>query len=165
MKNYKLFSILFRIILFFGVILNLQTINKDFQPESTYTQNLELLPTTTDSPYQIINDIFTTKASNYEDDDFFSQIYGSSIQATYYALFILNSIGKIDIVNKSKISSYIMSYYNPSSGIFMDEYASRYLGTDFDYVYYPHSTVLEVNCYALLSLSLIIMLDLIDSGK
>ncbi|MHA1987210.1 MAG: prenyltransferase/squalene oxidase repeat-containing protein [Promethearchaeota archaeon] len=155
----------FGFLLFFGVFLSIQIVDKDLQPVTIYSQNLELLPTTTDSPYQIINDIFTTKANNYEDDGYFPQIYGSSIQATYYALFILNSIGKIDVVNDSKISNYIMSYYNSSSGIFMDEYALRYLGTDFDYVYYPHSTLLEVNCYALLSLSLIGSINLIDIGK
>jgi len=165
MKNYKLISITFGFLLFFGVVLSLNTLNRDFQPRFTFAQDVESLPTSADSPYQVINNIFTTKAGNYEDDGFFPQLYDSSLQATYYSLFILNSIGKLDVVNKSKVSNYIMSHYNSSAGIFMDEYASRYLGTDFDYVYYPLSTVLEVNCYALLSLSLLGRLDLINSGK
>ena len=155
MRKYKLLSIVIGFLLFFGVILSLNTLNKDFQPKITYLKDPELLPSSAESNYQIINEIFNNKANSYEDDGFFPQLYEHSLQATYYGLFILNTIGKIETVNKSKIAGYIMSNYNSSLGIFMDDYASRYMGTDFSYIYYPLSTVLEVNCYALLSLSLL----------
>ena len=165
MRKYKLISVVIGFLLFFGVTFSFYEFNKDFQPKVTYTQDIDLLPTSAESNYQIINDIFNNKAVNYEDDGFFPQLYESSLQATYYGLSILNSIGKIDTINKSKFASYIMNHYISSSGIFMDEYASRYLGTDFSYTYYPLSTVLEVNCYALLSLSLLGKLNLINIGK
>ena len=162
MKKYKLISVGMVFLLFFGVFLNLNALHKDFQPNISYTQRVETLPSTANSNYQIIEDVFDVKASDYEDDGFFPQLYEPSLQATYYGLFILNSLGEIDVINESWIISYIMSHYNSSSGIFMDEYAARYLGTDFSYIYYPLSTLLEVNCYALLSLSLLGRLDLVN---
>jgi len=165
MRKYKLLSIVIGFLLFFGVILSLNTLNKDFQPKITYLKDPELLPSSAESNYQIINEIFNNKANSYEDDGFFPQLYEHSLQATYYGLFILNAIAKLEVANESKIISFIMSHYNSSSGLFMDEYAYRYLGTDFSYTYYPLSTVLEVNCYALLSLSLLGRLNLIDTNK
>jgi prenyltransferase beta subunit len=165
MRHYKLISIAFGFLLFFGIVLTLHTLNRDFQPKVMYTQDIELLPTSAESSYQIINEIFNHKANSYEDDGFFPQLYASSLQATYYGLFILNTLGKLEVANESKIISFIMSHYNSSSGIFMDDYASRYLGTDFSYTYYPLSTVLEVNSYALLSLSLLGRLDLVNIEK
>lgn len=165
MKKYKLISVIIGIFLVFGITLGINTLNKDFHPNFTYNQNIEFLPSSSSTSYQIINDIFNSKTSNYEDNGFFPQLYDSSLQATYYGLFILHSLAKLEVANESKIIDYIMNHYNSSSGLFTDEYSSRYLGTDFDYTYYPLSTLLEVNCYALLSLSLLGRLDLIDTSK
>jgi len=57
-----------------------------------------------------------------------------------------------------------MSTYNSSTHLFMDKYAYRYLDTDFtqDSHYRPLTSILEVNCYAILSLELFNALDLID---
>ncbi len=165
MRHFKLISIAFGFLLFFGIVLTLHTLNRDFPPKVTYTQDIELLPTTADSTYQIISEIFNNKASSYENEGYFPQLYGSSLQATYFSLYILTSIGKLENANESKIISFIMGHYNSSLGLFMDEYASRYLGTDFLYTYYPLSTVLEVNTYALLSLSLLGRLDLVNIEK
>ncbi|GAG36080.1 unnamed protein product, partial [marine sediment metagenome] len=76
-----------------------------------------------------------------------------------------DALGKLGTFNSTEIIDYIMNYYDSNSGVFMDEYASRYLGTDFSHSYYPLSTILEVNCYALLSLSFLGRLDLISIGK
>ncbi|MFX1385435.1 MAG: hypothetical protein ACFFBP_23705, partial [Promethearchaeota archaeon] len=57
----------------------------------------------------------------------------------------------------------IMAHYNETSHIFMDSYAERYLHTDFSSVnYYPTPTLLEVNCYAFLSLEILGELGLIS---
>jgi prenyltransferase beta subunit len=165
MKKYKLISVTFGFLLFFGVFLSINMLNRNFQPMTTYTLNLETPPSSAESSYQIINEFFNNKASHYEDEGFFPQLYEPSLQATYYSLFILDALGKLDTLNDSDIIAYIMSHYNSSSGLFMDKYANRYLNTDFSYIYYPLSTVLEVNCYALLTLSLLGQLDLINVGK
>ena len=76
----------------------------------------------------------------------------------------INPKGIKGILDKVEFTQYIMGYYNSSSGLFMDNYAYRYLDTDFNHIYYPLSTVLEVNCYALLSLSFLDGLSLINTS-
>ena len=115
--------------------------------------------------FNSIASVFDDKTNTYDTSGFFPQIYESSLQATYYGLYILDSIGRLDILNKSKFTQYIMGHYNYSSHLFMDNYAYRYLDTDFSHSYYPLSTVLEVNCYAILSLSLLDELSLINIGE
>jgi len=56
-----------------------------------------------------------------------------------------------------------MSYYDESTKLFMDQYAYRYLGTDFSQCYYPYTSVLEINCYAILSLSILGELGLVNN--
>ncbi|MCK4781131.1 MAG: hypothetical protein KAT57_13105, partial [Candidatus Lokiarchaeota archaeon] len=56
-----------------------------------------------------------------------------------------------------------MSHYDSNSHIFMDKYSYRYLDTDFSQGYYPFTSVLEVNCYALLSLDILGQLGLINT--
>ena len=115
--------------------------------------------------FDSINSIFDEKLDAYNDSDFFPQIYESSLQATYYGLSILDAIGKLNSADKPQFIQYIMEHYNSSSNLFMDKYAYRYLDTDFSHSYYPLSTVLEVNCYAILSLSLLDSLYLLNTSK
>ncbi|GAH43415.1 unnamed protein product [marine sediment metagenome] len=100
--------------------------------------------------YASINDIFNEKYNEFTAQDYFSQTYESSLQATYYALYILNAMEKLDQVNQTAIFNYIMTCYDEGSGRFMDSYAERYLQTDFSELiyYFPFPSLLEVNCYA-----------------
>ena len=111
---------------------------------------------------EIIEEIFDAKLDNYSNLGYFPQVYEPSLQATYYALHALNTIDKLNEINQTKIVNYVMSHYNTSSHVFMDKYAYRYLDTDISKVYYPLSSVLEVNCYSILSLDLLNRLDLIE---
>ena len=70
---------------------------------------------------------------------------------------------ELDTINQTAIIDYIMAQYDENSGLFMDKYAYRYLDTDFSQTYYPYTSVLEVNCYAILSLAVLDRLDLINS--
>jgi len=113
--------------------------------------------------YNNINLIFAEKINDYAVYGFFPQIYEPSLQATYYGLYILDTIGKLDQVNETQIIDYIMNNYNSSTHLFVDKYAYRYLDTDFTYTFrYPLTSLLEINCYAILSLELFNALDLID---
>jgi prenyltransferase beta subunit len=113
-----------------------------------------------------INSIFDDKINDFSIYGFFPQIYEASLQAMYYGLYILDSIGKLEIVNKTQMVKCIMSTYNEESNVFIDSYALRYLDTDFtESTVYPLTSLLEVNCYAILSLDLLNSLDLIDIGK
>ncbi len=109
-----------------------------------------------------IEAIFDRKLSDYELYGYFPQIYEPSLQATYYGLYILDILGNIAEINKTTITNYIISTYNQESNLFFDDYSYRYLDTDFSQAYYPLTSLLEVNCYAILSLNILNKLDLID---
>jgi prenyltransferase beta subunit len=131
---------------------------------NVYTKTLQDHPILSSSSnnFNNLESILDEKISDLNNLGYFPQIYQPSLQATYYALFILDAIGKLQQVDQTTIVNYIMSNYNSSSQIFMDKYAYRYLDSDFDFTYYQLSTVLEVNCYAILSLDILGRLDLIN---
>ncbi|MFX1346701.1 MAG: hypothetical protein ACFFAI_16515 [Promethearchaeota archaeon] len=114
--------------------------------------------------YNNLNSVFSEKINDYTTYGFFPQMYEPSLQATYYGVYTLDAIGKRDQLNSSQIINYIMSTYNISTCIFMDKYAYRYLDTDFtqETPYYPLTSILEVNCYAILALQFFNSLNLID---
>ena len=113
--------------------------------------------------YQIIEDIFSAKLNEYNTNGYFNQMYEPSLQATYYGLYILKALDMLDSVDQTTIKNYIMSHYNTTTHIFTDNYALRYLDTDANKEYYPFTTLLEVNCYAILSLAILDQLTEIDS--
>ena len=115
------------------------------------------------SNYEIIEEIFGEKLAQYSSQGYFSQIYEASLQATYHALYILDAVGKLDQINQTAITEYLMSHYDYTTGIFADQYSYRYLNPHFQHSYYALTSLLEVNCYALLSLHILDNLDLIDS--
>ncbi|MFX0034243.1 MAG: hypothetical protein ACFE9I_01220 [Candidatus Hermodarchaeota archaeon] len=160
-------------IIIIGLIIGFFCYSVIFQKDSylSYTLNTEtpvqaeypdvpLLSTSNNKDH--INDIINSKISQYYSQGYFSQLYKPSIQAAYHVLFILHALDKLDGINQSWFVEYIISHYDPESYIFMDELAYRYLNADFSQKYYPLSTVLEINCYAVLSLEILNALDEID---
>ncbi len=119
-------------------------------------------PDTSANNFDVVDDILDSKVADFNSLGYFPQVYQPSLQATYYALYILNEIGKLSSIDQVEIINYIMSCYYPGSHIFIDDYARRYLDTDISKMYYPYTSLLEVNCYALLSLSILNSLYLID---
>lgn len=117
------------------------------------------------SNQDLIDSIFNSKILEYYDNGYYSQVYEPSIQATYYGLSILYGTGKLNEVNKSEILEYLIAHYDSNSNTFIDTLAFRYLDTDFSKIYFPLSTVLEVNCYAVLSLEMLGELDLINTQQ
>ncbi|MHA1457913.1 MAG: hypothetical protein ACTSR5_18400, partial [Promethearchaeota archaeon] len=55
-----------------------------------------------------------------------------------------------------------MSQFNEDSQLFIDLYTLRYLDMDYSLRYYPLNSLLEAQCYALLSLDILNAMDLID---
>ena len=115
--------------------------------------------------YEIIQEIFSDKLSDYSSLGYFPQVYEPSLQATFYALYIYEVIEQLDQISVNDTIEFIMSCYNNTTNIFYDKYGYRYLDTDFSRTYYSLSTLLEVNCYAILSLDILNRLDLIDKQK
>ena len=113
----------------------------------------------------IINEIFDSKSADFSSNGYYSQIYSGSLQATYYALYILDSIGKLDEIDQEKAINYVMSHYNSSTYQFVDDSAKRYLSSIIPTFYWPLTTLLEVNCYAVLSLDVLNSLHLIDTAE
>ncbi len=118
-----------------------------------------------DQNYENIGDMFSNKLDDFSDKGYFPKVYDPSLAGTYYAVYIVNAIGELDSINNTKIVNFIMSYYNESSDYFVDEYAERYLDIDFSdilYSYFPFTTLLEVNCYTILTLDMLGNVSLID---
>lgn len=171
MKNYKKILIGCTILLIISSIFRVQVDNNNhFQKDQEIhqkNQNLAYLTTqplisSSKSNYEIIEEIIGEKLLEYQTQGYFSQIYEVSLQATYYVLYTLDAVGYLNIINQTKILNYIMSQYDENSNIFMDDYSKRYLETDFSTSYYSLTSVLEINCYAILSLNILNRLDLIN---
>ncbi|MFX0005444.1 MAG: hypothetical protein ACFFAV_01825 [Candidatus Hermodarchaeota archaeon] len=111
---------------------------------------------------ELLDTIFNNKILGYNNKGYFPQIYEPSLQATYYALYTLSSVGKLHEINQSDVIEYIMEHYEEGETRFMDILSYRYLDTDFSKTYFPLSTVLEVTCYAILSLEILNALDSMD---
>ncbi|MFW9947124.1 MAG: hypothetical protein ACFFDX_09880 [Candidatus Odinarchaeota archaeon] len=111
----------------------------------------------------LLNNIFNYKLGYYSTYGYFPQIYKPSVQATYYALEILESLDRLNEIATTQITNFIMSFYQPNKSIFIDAYAERYMESDPDMeIIYPLSSLLEINCYAVLSLEILGKLELID---
>ena len=167
-KNYFLciIAITFISLIFLGQIIAVQHVisNEEYIQNEHEAPFNDGLKTSSDlENYQIIEDIFSQKLSDYSNLGYFRQTYESSIQATYYALYILNALGRLDQVNQTEIESYIMAQYDAPSNIFIDENAYRYLNADQSGFHYPLSSLLQINCYAILSLDILGRLDLINT--
>ena len=89
----------------------------------------ELLNTANPTNMDYIESIFDSKIANFSSNGYYPQIYSDSLQATYYALFILDSIGKLSEIDQTKVRNYVMSFYNSSSHQFVDSSAKRYLSS------------------------------------
>ena len=124
--------------------------------------NLEPKASSTTNNYETIESVFTQKSVDYSQLGYFPQYYEPSLQATYYALYILEAVGELDQINQTSVLDYILSHYDEETHIFIDKYAYRYLDSIFPYLYYPYTSVLQVNCYALLSLDILGNLNMID---
>jgi len=132
---------------------------------STSLDYFELLNTANPTNLDFIESVFDAKNNNYAQKGYYPQIYQPSLQATYYALSVLNSIGNLSEINQTKLVSYLMSHYNSSSHQFVDLSAKRYMSSTIPGLYLPLTTLLEVNCYAVLSLEILNALSLIDISE
>jgi prenyltransferase beta subunit len=164
MKNKSKYTLYLFVGLFLGSIILFPSVKN----HSEYTTiegmdkiHQDLTPATGDNK-ELLDSIFNAKIFQYYEKGYFPQIYEPSLQATYYALYTLESVGKLHELTQSEVISYTMSHYEASSSCFKDELAYRYLDTDFTKTYFPLSTLLEVTCYAVLSLEILDSLNLID---
>ncbi|MFX1487576.1 MAG: hypothetical protein ACFFBI_00390 [Promethearchaeota archaeon] len=107
------------------------------------------------SNYEIIDEVFSQTLNQYSSSGYFTQKFEPSLQATYFALYILDVLNRLDLINQTAISNYIMSQYDVDSHIFMDNYGKRYLNMNLSQYYYAYTSLLEVNCYATLALDIL----------
>ena len=132
-------------------------------PIEAYNEGRELSSSTL-GYHGLINNIFNKKIAQFGEMGYFPQVYEPSIQATYYTLEILDKLDRLDEVNTTQVTEFIMAYYQLDENIFIDNYAKRWLESDpHKEIIYPLSSLLEINCYAVLSLEILGKLDLIDS--
>ncbi len=103
----------------------------------------------------IIDWILNNKTSDFSALGNFSESYEPSLEATYYALSILNFTSRQSSINQTKTYNFIMSHYDNATGLFSDRYSQRFRGMRVPSIYYPYSSPLEVNCFAVLSLKML----------
>ncbi len=135
------------------------------QLDAKSNEGLDSHPIASANHFDFVSEILDSKLNEYNSSGYFSQIYQPSLQATYYALYILDVIGRTSTINQSKILNFIMSCYNQSSNTFTDDYSQRYLDMNATKTYYPYTSLLEVNCYAILSLEILNSLNQIDEQE
>jgi len=111
---------------------------------------------------EIINEIFDAKLQIFQSEGFFPGLYQPSLHATYYAVYTICSLGRNSYLDVNSITDFIIAHFNNNTNLFEDTYSKRYLDSDFDPYYFPLTTVLEVNCYAILTLDLLGQSDLIE---
>ena len=151
-KNQVLISaVLIVVLAYFSTI----TIESVAIPGDTQVENFDLLATSDGSNLEILEAIFDAKNADYATYGYYPQIYSGSLQATYYALYVLDAIGKLGDIGQQAIIDYILSFYNSSSHLFSDKNSDRYFASKIPGRYYPLSTLLQVNSYAVLSLEIL----------
>jgi len=121
------------------------------------------LPVSSSSNQELIDLILDMKVANFSKNGFYPTFYESSLQSIYYYLCVVKGLGFLGDVNNSRLIDIIMSYYDTQQGIFMDSYSYRYL--DSTVMYYYLTSVLEVNCYVVLSLEMLNGLERIDTNR
>jgi hypothetical protein len=126
--------------------------------------NEEIKGSSSNNNYEILQAIMDQKCWEYQELGYYPQIYEPSLQATYYGLYILESLNRLDHINTTKLEDFIMSKYSENKHYFIDSYAYRYLDSD-HLDLKPWNSVLEVNCFAILSLKILDRLELIDKQQ
>ena len=150
------------LILFFSIPSLNFTFDENSAKENTSNPIKNNPMVSTGNTYDSIDTILDAKISNYSTYGYFPQVYKPFLQGTYYGLYTLDKIGRLATINQTKITNFIMSHFDISSNKFMDDYSRRYLDINISKTFYPLTSVLEVNCYAILSLSILGRLDLIN---
>jgi prenyltransferase beta subunit len=155
------------VILIIVMVITPILLSSNISKNYAFTKNQDIIDTINTSDEESNSDIIDKMIDNYiaeyDSNEYFPSSYEPSLQGIYFSLSILDSLDKLNSINQTEITQVIMSYYEANASIFIDEYAKRYLDTDFEMKYYPLSTLLEVNCYAVLSLEILGQLELINT--
>ncbi|KKK83129.1 hypothetical protein LCGC14_2796490, partial [marine sediment metagenome] len=95
------------IILFFGIAPLFMKVNIIRVPEITnqaiFEKNVKGPEISSISNSELLNSLFDSKIGDYDNLGYYPNVYESSLQATYYALYILDAIGKINTLNQTQI--------------------------------------------------------------
>ncbi|MFX0058445.1 MAG: hypothetical protein ACFE8J_09115 [Candidatus Heimdallarchaeota archaeon] len=154
MRKKIVFGVLFVLLLFgiYGIFgLSVAPVNQESTPHSSAISE------------DFIPELLEDKSLEYGQKGYFPNIYEPSLQATYYGLSVLNAIGRLDVIHKPNTRDFIMSFYDNTTKLFWDSYAYRATDlTSFERPY-PLASLLEINCYAVLSLEMLGYIHLIDS--
>jgi hypothetical protein len=126
-------------------------------------QKTDLKSSSLNSNYGLLMGTMDGIFDQYNTNSFFPTLYTPSLQGCYFTLSSYSRLGRLGAVNTTEVIDYIFDHYDYESNYFIDEYAVRYLNTDFEEYYLPLNTLLEVNSYAILSLGILDQLEVIDT--
>jgi len=110
-----------------------------------------------------IDDVLDLKINEYLANGYFSTVHEASLRDTYHGVYSLYVLGMAYQLDVNDVLDYVMSCYDDNSGFFSDCYSTQYLNTyEFVSDSHPFTSLLQANCYAILTLELLGRLDLID---
>ncbi len=107
-----------------------------------------------------LDELLDGRLSDYNLYGCFQEHYTPSIRDTYFALYALDAIDKLDQINESIILNYITAHYNSTNNEFQDSYSLRFYDLVDSEAFYQNSPLLTY-CYAVLSLDIMGELDVL----
>lgn len=108
-----------------------------------------------------IDDLLDGRLGDYSQYGGFQEFYEPSLRDTYFALYVLDSLGKLDQINATATRQYVIDQYNASSNEFQDDYSLRFYELTNSEADYQNSPLLTY-CYAVLALDILDQLGTID---
>ncbi len=72
-------------------------------PIDRQNENFDLLTTSDISNLEMLQSVFDAKNADYATYGYYPQIYSDSLQATYYALYVLDAIGKLGDIDQQAV--------------------------------------------------------------
>jgi len=133
-----------------GYLKNDYSVNTDINPK----HDLQIRLSTSGYNQSDLDELLDGRLSDYNQSGCFQEYYTPSIRDTYFALYVLDAIDKLNRINESLILDYIMSKYDSINNEFQDNYSLRFYDLDNSDAYYQNSPLLTY-CYAVLSLNIL----------
>ncbi len=137
---------------------NNPTFTSQYRDNDIYITNRYLSSSVSGLNQSSIDELLDEKLNDYNQYGHFQEYYTPSIRDTYFALYVLETIGKLDQIDNSSILDYIIDHYNVAINEFQDDYSLRFYDLRDSEAYYQNSPLLTY-CYAVLSLLILDELD------
>jgi len=105
-----------------------------------------------------IDALLNGRLEKYNQYGHFEEYYAPSIRDTYFALYVLDAIEKLNQTDEGVFYNYIIDHYSVITNEFQDDFSLRFYDIDNSEAFYQNSPLLTY-CYAVLSLKILDQLN------